>query len=225
VNLLGERFCDEEITITTPFMVKAIVRQKNQCAFTIFDEDTKRYFVEKGLEYPGLFGVPQFGEPMWEVKDFDAEMQQNIKRWPDDYYAADSLKELASKTGINLDGLTKTLEEYNRACETGRDEAFNKNCKYLRPVREPKFYAYKSTSFGVGTPEGLKINHSCEVLTKDFEAIPGLYAAGTDVVRSIHGDCYPNVLPANNLGWALNSGRMAGENALEYIKLRMDNEV
>jgi fumarate reductase flavoprotein subunit len=218
VNQLGERFCDEEITITTPYMVKVLAKQKNRCAFTIFDENTKNYFVENGMEYPGLFGVPQFGEPMWEVKDFDSQMKQNVKRWPEDYYIAGSLKELASQTGINLDGLTKTLEEYNEACKTGRDDAFNKNARYLRPVNEPKFYAYKTTPFASGTPEGIKISRRFEVLTEDFDVIPGLYAAGTDVAGSIHGDCYPNVLPANNLGWALNSGRLAGENAFKYIK-------
>jgi len=225
VNQLGERFCDEEITITTPFMVKALAMQKNRCAFFVFDENTKRYFVENGMEYPGLFGVPQFGDPLWEVEDFDAQMKENVKRWPEDYFIAGSLKDLAKQTGIDLTGLTNTLEEYNKACETGRDDAFYKNARYLRPVKEPKFYAYKITPYATGTPEGIKINRSFQVMTEDFEVIPGLYAAGTDVVRSVHGDCYPNVLPASNLGWALNSGRLAGENALEYIKLRTDSEV
>jgi len=218
VNLLGERFCDEEITITTPFMVKALSRQKNRCAFTIFDETTKNYFVENGMEYPGLFGVPQFGDPLWEVKDFDAQMEENIKRWPEDYYMASSLEDLSIQTGIKLEGLTRTTEKYNKACETGRDDDFYKNIRYLRPVKEPKYYAYKSTSFAEGTPEGIRIDRNFGVLTQDFEAIPGLFAAGTDVIRSIHWDCYPNILPANNLGWALNSGRMAGENASQYIK-------
>ena len=54
-------------------------------------------------------------------------------------------------------------------------------------------------------------------MTKDFDVIPGLYAAGADA-NSIYGDTYVFPLPANMIGFALNSGRMAGENTLRYIK-------
>jgi fumarate reductase flavoprotein subunit len=47
--------------------------------------------------------------------------------------------------------------------------------------------------------------------------MPGFYAAGTDAC-TIYGDSYVFVLPGNTMGFALNSGRMAGENAAEYVK-------
>ena len=47
--------------------------------------------------------------------------------------------------------------------------------------------------------------------------IPGLYAGGTDAC-SIYGDTYVFILPGNTMGFALNSGRIAGENAAEYVK-------
>ncbi|MDO4529989.1 MAG: FAD-binding dehydrogenase, partial [Lachnospiraceae bacterium] len=46
--------------------------------------------------------------------------------------------------------------------------------------------------------------------------IPGLYGAGTDVC-SIYGDSYVFQLPGNTMGFALNSGRMAGESAADYV--------
>ena len=64
---------------------------------------------------------------------------------------------------------------------------------------------------------GIKINYKTEVMNKDFDVIPGLYAAGLDA-DSIYGDTYIFWLPGNTLGFALNSGRMAGENAAEYVK-------
>ena len=63
----------------------------------------------------------------------------------------------------------------------------------------------------------MKINYKTEVMTRDFDVIPGLYAAGYDA-NSKYGDTYIFYLPGNTLGFALNSGRMAGENAAEYIK-------
>jgi fumarate reductase flavoprotein subunit len=218
VNLQGERFVDEEVTVMTMFGDNAIARQKNQCAFSIIDEDTKKYYMETGFNFVLGFGLHRGGDPIFKPSDFDAELKQVLEKGSDTIFVADSLEELASKTGINPDGLKKTIKEYNKACETGRDKVFNKKSRYLRPVKQPKFYASRKSMYERGSLEGIKINHRTEVLTKDFEVIPGLYAAGTDTHCNIYKDVYPNVLPGNGLGWALNSGRMAAENAVEYIK-------
>ena len=55
-----------------------------------------------------------------------------------------------------------------------------------------------------------------EVLSADHDIIPGLYAVGDDA-NSIYGDSYAFILPGNTMGFALNSGRIAAENALKYI--------
>jgi fumarate reductase flavoprotein subunit len=219
VNLLGERFMDEEVNVITPLGVNAIGRQKDQRAFMILDEDAKRYYVETGFDFVHGFGILLSGDPITKAVGLDDELKQVIEQGSDTVFVADSIEELAGKTGINLDGLKKTINEYNKACETGRDESFNKKPRYLRPVKQPKFYASsRQLMFGPGSPEGIKINHRAEVLTKDFEVIPGLYAAGIDAACNIWRDVYVNVLPGNALGWALNSGRLAAKNALEYIK-------
>ncbi len=54
------------------------------------------------------------------------------------------------------------------------------------------------------------------MVTKDQDVIPGLYAAGTDAC-AIYADSYVFVLPGNTMGFALNSGRMAGENAAAFV--------
>jgi fumarate reductase flavoprotein subunit len=217
VNLLGERFMNEEAAITTPFGSNAIARQKNHCAFCIYDEDTKRYFIGNGLEFPMGFGIAQAGEPSTKVRDLDVDIKKAVGKGSVNIFVADSLTELVDKTGINPDGLKKTLAEYNHACDTGRDELFNKKARYLRPVRQPKFYASKSFAV-TGTPEGIKINYKTEVLTKDFEVIPGLYASGMDIACNLYKDIYPNILPGNAMGFSLGTGRIAAENALEYLK-------
>ncbi len=69
-----------------------------------------------------------------------------------------------------------------------------------------------------GTVGGIRINENTEVLTKEREIIPGLYAAG-DCANAIHSYNYSLVykLWGSTLGFALNSGRIAGENVLGYI--------
>jgi fumarate reductase flavoprotein subunit len=133
-----------------------------------------------------------------------------------DVFVTDSLGELASKTGINSEGLKRTVEEYNGFCEKGFDPVFNKSHHLLRPVKKPKFYAGRLVPGAYGSLGGIKINYKTEVLNKDWKKIPGLYAAGTDAC-SIYGDTYVFILPGNTMGFALNSGRIAGENAVEYV--------
>jgi fumarate reductase flavoprotein subunit len=75
-----------------------------------------------------------------------------------------------------------------------------------------RFYVAAYGSIG-----GVRINKYCEVMDEDQNPIPGLYAAGNDS-NTIYGDSYNFTLPGNSMGFAVNSGRMAGEAAAEYIE-------
>jgi len=212
VNMSGERFANEEIMVNDTFTGNALASQKNRFAFIIFDEATKRYYSEKGLDFPVWFL-----SDITKTDNFDAEFAQALKQAPPHVFAAESIEELSGKIGIDRDALCKTVSEYNKACETGRDEMFAKNSKYLRPIQQPKFYAGRIFPNAFGSLGGIKINYKAEVLTKDFDTIPGLYAAGTDA-NTIYADSYVFILPGNTMGFAINSGRIAGESALAYIK-------
>lgn len=219
VNLLGERFMNEEIIANTTFTGNAIACQKERVAYMIFDESIKKHYEEVGWDSLVLAqGL--------KAQNLDAEFAQALKNGLDGvmignakecFFMANSFEELSDKTKISLDGLRNTLAEYNRACETGRDTLFNKIAKYLRPVRQPPFYIGRLAVGGYGSLGGIKINYKTEVLTKDFDVIPGLYAAGVDA-NAIYGDSYVFILPGNTMGFAMNSGRMAGENAANYVK-------
>jgi fumarate reductase flavoprotein subunit len=219
VNLFGERFVNEEVTVTTPFGGNALSLQKDRCAFRIFDEDTKDYFIQNGLDFPMGFGIAQAGTPTTRIDraEFEAEIKKILEKGSNMVFVAETIEELAEKTGIDKEGLKKTVEEYNRCCETGRDTLFNKKARYLRPVKRPRFYASRSMG-STGTPEGVKVNYKTEVLTKDFSVIPGLYAAGGDMICNLYKDIYPNILPGNAMGFSLSTGRIAARSALEYIK-------
>jgi len=214
VNLLGERFMNEEIMDTTPFSVNAIALQKDRTAFIIIDENTKKLFIEKGL-YFAPHGPLM---PVTRAEGFDADFQKSLEEGSDSLFKADSVPELAAKTGIDARQLVKTVEEYNHACDTGRDEIFYKPARYLQPVKQPPFYASKNIGNVQHSWEGIRINYKTEALTPEFKAIPGLYATGMDAAFNVFYDTYPSILPGNTMGFSINSGRMAAENALEYIR-------
>jgi fumarate reductase flavoprotein subunit len=210
VNLQGERFLNEAIMPNTTFTGNAIAMQKDRCSFLIFDENIK-----KGMETDFDFRSIVF--PVTKFDNADQSIQTVLDRGYQHVFVADSLEELAEKTGIDTNGLVSTIEEYNQFCAKGYDDHFNKANRYLRPIEKPKFYAGRQFPGAYGTLGGIKINHKTEVLDKKWNPLPGLYAAGTDAC-SIYGDSYVFVLPGNTMGFALNSGRMAGENAAEYMK-------
>jgi fumarate reductase flavoprotein subunit len=209
VNLLGERFMNEEIMSNTAFTGNAISRQKDRTAFLIFDEKIKGQMESVGFDsYHLVF-------PFTKVSSVDALMKEAFDSGYKDVFVADSLEELADKTGIDPSGLKATVDEYNEYCQRGFDPIFNKSHRLLRPIKTPRFYAGKHLPGAYGSLGGIKINHRTEVLDKDWKKIPGLYAAGTDAC-AIYGDTYVFVLPGNTMGFAVNSGRIAGENAAEY---------
>jgi fumarate reductase flavoprotein subunit len=211
VNLLGERFMNEAIMPNTTFTGNAIARQKNRTAYLIFDENIKNRMETVGLDELSIVF------PFTKAENFDALLKDHLDKGFKEIVMADSIEELAAKTGIDAGGLKKTVEEYNEYCEKGFDPVFNKKHELLRPVKTPKFYAGRFLPGAYGSLGGIKINHRTEVLTKDWKQIPGLYAAGTDTC-TIYGDSYVFVLPGNTMGFALNTGRIAGENAVEYMK-------
>lgn len=210
VNMMGERFVNEDIVFDGAASGNAVHSQKNNCGFIIFDEDTNRYYEENDWDWllPGMIS---------RSKEIASVIQKARQEGYQHLFMADSLEDLCLQTGVNLNGLRLTLEEYNRACDTGQDFLFFKKAAYLKPVRRPKFYAGRFMLNGYVSLGGVKINHKTEVLNNNMDVIPGLYTAGNDS-NILCGDTYPFFLAGHMSGFAYNSGRISGENAAEYIK-------
>jgi fumarate reductase flavoprotein subunit len=243
VNLSGERFTPEEMLEDTSFAGNIISKQRNRCAFMIFDGDTKKHYQANGLDRslgPGrnrrpssesaktLGNAAQTQQANFDfevpgnlkadgAEDLDAAIQKALDRGYQHLFMEDSLEALCARTGIDLNGLQKTIVEYNDCCDRGYDTVFQKDSKYLRPVRTPKFYATRFYPSAYGSLGGIKINYKTEVLNNDDRVIPGLYAAGIDA-GSIYSDTYTRFLYGNTMGFCVTTGRIAGKRALEYLK-------
>src|SRR4030067_2412067 len=103
---------NEEIKQTTPFGGNAVTIQKDRTAFVIFDNDTKQYYMEKGLDFPPGILV---ADPFLTVDNFDTELKKVLDQGNENVFVVDSIKELASKTGINQANLIKTVDKNNKA--------------------------------------------------------------------------------------------------------------
>jgi fumarate reductase flavoprotein subunit len=213
VNRLGERFMNEEILPSVTFASEAIKCQPDGVAFVMFDEDTKELFKKQYHTVPG--GAQQ---PYPCAPNIDAELKEMLEQDPDSIIVADSVEEICSRTGIDPEGFRQTLEEYNRACDTGRDEAFGKRVKYLKPFRRSPFYVSRHRRVSSVQWSGIKVNYKTEVIDTNYRVIPGLYAVGMDIASEFYYDTYPLFIPATAMGFAIQSGRLAAENAVKYVQ-------
>lgn len=209
VNKLGMRFMPEDVIGNTGTTGNAIAAQPFKTCFAIMDEETLAYYKKRGVDFPGVQGEDVFDH-------FDEAAEAALAEGYGYFFVADSVEDLCEQTGIDLEGFNQTLKEYNDCCDRGRDFIFGKDPDFLRPVRTPKFYVLQNFPGAYGTLGGVRTNYKMEVLTEDYKVIPGLYSVGTDAMN-ICGDTYPFILPGNTMAFCLNSGRMAGENAIEYL--------
>ena len=155
--------------------------------------------------------------PGSKLTNLDKELEAAQQKDNPTVFSGDTILELATKIDIDPMTLQTTVEEYNEFCNKGHDALFAKDHKYLKPIRVSPFYAVKAHTVFLGTMGGIKINHKTEVLDKLGSVIPGLYAGGFDA-GGMYGDSY-SIKNSTGLSssFAVNSGRIAGENALCFL--------
>ncbi|MGB4658836.1 MAG: FAD-dependent oxidoreductase [Mobilitalea sp.] len=210
VNKFGKRVMNEDQMQNTTYLANTIIHQKDRVCFSIVDTSIIKNYIRNGVDNVSLVRTNP------DVSDFYEGIKISKDNGSTDFFTADTIEELAEMAGINIDNLVETVEEYNDYCDTV-DEEFFKEKRYLRPIVKAPFYGAKVRAGGYGTVGGVKINENCQVIDEDFEPIPGLYCAGTDACN-IYDDSYMFLLPGNSMGFAVNTGRIAGMSAAEFVE-------
>ncbi len=208
VNKKGERFIDE--SVDSRMAGNAIVRQPDKICYCLFDDKTVQEAV--GAEAAGDFS--RYRGRGAQKTGLKRELELAAEK--DMVKVSDSWGEIAKWIGAAPKVLKATIDEYNSFCDKGHDEIFAKERRHLQALRTSPYYAVRcyprfSTTFG-----GIKINYRMEVLNHNDEPIPGLYAGG-DTTGGWEYDTYNNLLTGFASSFALNSGRIAGENAARYV--------
>lgn len=213
INRHGLRFCDEGVVHNVIHCGNAMARQKGGYIFRLFDDNARRHYMENGIDV----GVGTFVPVGVLLTGFDTEVDDALDKGNRNVFRADRVEDLAVSMGVPADSFKKTVEDYNRFCERGYDDDFTKDPAYLRPVVKPPFYAFKCYPDFCATHGGIKINERTEVLDSEEIAIAGLYAVGNDA-GGLYGDSYDMLASGTASGFAMVSGRMAGESVLKYIR-------
>ena len=213
VNRTGERFIDEASSSSHGFeSVNALVRQPGKVCYSIFDDELRQDIMTKGPLFASRDTF--FTEMEKEPLDLSEKLRREVKRGG--IKISDSWDDIANWIGADQRVLHDTIDEYNLFCEHGYDKIFAKERRYLLPLHTPPYYAVKCVAGLLTTIGGIKVNHRMEVLDFQDNPIRGLYAAGTDTGGWV-SDTYCVRLTASASSFAINSGRIASENAVHYI--------
>jgi fumarate reductase flavoprotein subunit len=121
-------------------------------------------------------------------------------------YSADTLGELATRMGIDADGLIATCA----AIVPGVPDRFGR--VFTTPPLAAPFHAIRVTGAIFHTQGGLAIDADARVLRADGSQLPNLFAGG-GAARGISGSGASGYLPGAGLCTALTLGRIAGRAA------------
>lgn len=211
INQLGDRFMNEGDLGNTTYAGNALALQPGNYGYCIMDEGILKQYKKNGPD------IVDIVHPAEAFLDFEGQAKLAVEQGYEAYFEAETVPELAGKLGIDADKLQATLDEYNAMCRCGVDSLFHKPQKYLHPITgKGKYLVGKYYLGAYGTVGGVRVNKYCEVLSPDHLPIEGLYSAGSDA-NTLYGDSYNFTLPGNSMGFAVNSGRMAGESMAQYI--------
>jgi predicted oxidoreductase len=90
---------------------------------------------------------------------------------------ADTITELAVRSGIAEDGLAATVARYNHATVQGRDDEFGRMHRPA-PIAEAPFYAIENHPVTLITFSGVDVDADLRVRRADGSVIEGLHAVG-----------------------------------------------
>lgn len=126
-------------------------------------------------------------------------------------YKADTLEELAQKTGMDPQVFADQVDRYNDFCAQGVDDDLGQTT--LIPIHEGPYYAVSIKTITMGTIGGLKTNENNQVVADDGASITGLYAAG----ELINGKYFNQVYVSGDAQLlCTDSGILAGAEAAAY---------
>ena len=126
----------------------------------------------------------------------------------------DTLEALAQEIGVPADQLTTTLDTWNNAVKNKEDAEFGRTTAMDNDLSGAPYYAIKIAPGIHYTMGGVKINTNTEVLNKDGQPIPGLFAAG-ELTGGLHGQ---NRIGGNSVAEIIIFGRQAGIKSAEFVQ-------
>ena len=228
VNKHGKRYSDEAFGTHILAAIPG-AHQPNGALWAVFDDNIRCQLSLQTpchglLDYTDEEELKRFENALAEAKKHKNQTVMDKDRAGESrpLYCADTIEELAA---LMFDGETeqntflREIKQYNELCYKGHDDVFGKDPKLMCPIEKPPFYASGTVKDShkprgqslkiLVTVSGLEINEDQQVLNRDFEPIPGLYATGNCSGRRF-GVQYTTSMPGQSISIAQTLGREVG---------------
>lgn len=230
VNKEGKRFGSEEEAYESAALGTMMYNQPDAEMFIVLDQGIIKKVAEKGLaevfvdRWAHMYGKGIIYSEAGRKTDIDAA----TKAWraPKDYTSvmeaavqagvavkANTIEELSKL--LNAPYLVKEVANYNAMAAKGKDTQFYKDSKFMNAVNQGPYYAVIVKLRCLGTLGGVAINEDIQAVDMNGKAIDNLWVAGADA-GGMYGNNYV-MFEGGTLGFAYNSGRIAGENAAANV--------
>ena len=214
LNQNGRRFFNEGLSGDFSVSGNAL-RINGNYLYTLVDDDEKRDLETGSGAVFGYFGHALPGDKMTGLSN----LFSGKGRMAEVAFVGSTIEEVAKKAGLDPKAVRATVDRYNKFCDEGVDSDFNKDRRYLRPVRKGPFYIVKGQHTICDTAGGLLVNEDAQVIGKNGDPIPGLYASG-----AMAGGKYgPSYVYNVATGYASASAMMGGTFAVQDIAKKSFN--
>ncbi|MDR2400379.1 MAG: FAD-binding protein [Deferribacteraceae bacterium] len=206
VNTRGERFADE----SNPFMFFQAHRLMAQGGiyYSVFNEDVKQDVIKNGNPADGAISFVAIGQKLNKVDEaFDLGYKTNY------VFKANTVEELAKKTGIDPKALRATVDRNNKFADQLMDDELLKQHYYLKKMDRGPYYAVKMYHTIINMNGGAVSDENLQVRHKDGHLIPGLYVTGV-MIGGLQSDTYPmpRVSGGTDTSFSISAGRIIVDN-------------
>ena len=203
VNRLGRRFTSEAVGIHLQTGANPLLRQPDMTGFALLDDAMVEDVETRGWLLPRAPLRPVTLRKHLANAAASREWAITSGDW----------EEIAGWAGAPPDAVLATVEEYNRFCAQGYDADFAKDRRWLRPLSDPPFHAIRFGPMIIDTAGPVRVDERMRCLGADYRPVSGLYAAGSLASGWLGTDYCGQHLFGMALGFAVNSGRIAGREA------------
>ena len=208
-----------------------IVSRIDSVPFSIMVNKKAERFYDEGEDFwPKRYAIwgrliaAQEDQIAWSILDAKALPLFMPSLWPP--IEAQTIEGLASATGLDPARLTRTVADYNAACQPGPfDTTAHDGCRtvglspdktnWARPIDEPPFYAFPMVPGITFTYMGVTVDEGARVQMNDGRPTANIWAAGEIMAGNILGQGY-----LAGIGITIGSvfGRRAGIGAATHAR-------
>lgn len=196
VNRQGQRIVNESAVYAD--LRDAILQQTDKIAFLVMDQRTWDAFYK-------LLLLHDFTAT--EIESYFAKAGQSSP-----ILVEGTLSQAAQKAGIDVAGLTQTVQKYNQYAKTGKDPQFHRQPQYLHGYVGTKYYVIEQRDRFATSLGGFTAGSDLRLEQQNGTKIVNLFGAG-EVVGGANGhDSMPSMMNS----WAIASGYVAGMTAAQF---------